>query len=333
MPRLSATHRETECRKLDLALPSASVSSAPRLFGCSVHCRVVPYQIKGYGASRRRARSLSERACGPEGPTRPEAPDRRCASALATYVSRQSWTLVSRGGHRCGWQPGRRRGLRFPANWMCMVSTRRGMGYTVPMADSRHVDHAIAELRGIGDPYRRLRQADELDAALAAARTVVAQIRQDTIRSLRGPVTGYGTIAQRLGLTKSRVQQIANAPARQIVAAYAFRDQRGQWHGQPRMLQEGSYREAPTFIPFDPPADKYNPLGGQILAVRYGPVTHDEQVSVYTLQIRQDDGSPLNLRMTNRVQDALFGPPILPTPERARWDQAREQRRREVDGS
>ena len=97
------------------------------------------------------------------------------------------------------------------------------MGYAVPMTDSRQVDQAIAELRGIGDPYRRLRQADELDAALAAARTVVAQIRQDTIRSLRGPVTGYGTIAQRLGLTKSRIQQIANAPARQIVAAYAIK--------------------------------------------------------------------------------------------------------------
>jgi hypothetical protein len=60
---------------------------------------------------------------------------------------------------------------------------------------------------------------------------------------------------------------------------------------------------------------------------------HDEQVSVYTLQIRQDDGSPLNLRMTHRVQDALFGPPILGTPEREHWDRAREQRRREVDDS
>ena len=207
------------------------------------------------------------------------------------------------------------------------------MGYAIPMKDVHHVDQAITELRGIGDPYRRLRQADELDAALAAARTVVAQIRKDTIRSLRGPVIGYGTIAQRLGLTKSRVQQIVNAPARQIVAAYAFRDQRGRWHGQPRMLQEGSYREAPTFIAFDPPADRHNPLGGQILAVRYGPITHDEQVSVYSLQIRQDDGSPLNLRMTHRVQDALFGPPILGSPEREQWDQAREQRRREIDGS
>jgi hypothetical protein len=201
------------------------------------------------------------------------------------------------------------------------------------MTDLRHVDQAIAELRGIGDPYRRLRQADQLDAALATARTVVAQVRQDTIRSLRGPVAGYGTIAQRLGLTKSRVQQLANAPARQIVAAYAFRDQRSRWHGQPRMLREGRYREAPTFIPFDPPADKYNPLGGQVLTVRYGPVVHDEQVSVYALQIRQDDGSPLNLRMTDRVQDALFGPPGIGTPEREQWDQGREQRRRELDGS
>jgi hypothetical protein len=37
--------------------------------------------------------------------------------------------------------------------------------------------------------------------------------------------------------------------------------------------------------------------------------------------------------MTHRVQDALFGPPILGTPEREQWDRAREQRRREVDGS
>jgi hypothetical protein len=200
------------------------------------------------------------------------------------------------------------------------------------MTSSRHVDQAVAELRGIADPYRRLRQADGLDAALAAARSVVAQVRQDTIRSLRGPGTGYGTIAQRLGLTKSRVQQIANASAKRILAAYAFRDERGEWHGQPRLLQKGSYREALTSGPFDPPADKYNPLGGQTLLVRYGPVAHDEGVSVYALQIRQNDGSPVNLRMTHRVQDALFGPPILGTPEREQWERAREHRRRQVDG-
>jgi hypothetical protein len=200
------------------------------------------------------------------------------------------------------------------------------------MTVSRHVDQAVAELRGIADPYRRLRQADELDAALAVARTVVAQIRRDTIRSLRGPATGYGTIGRRLGLTKSRVQQIANAPVRQVVAGYAFRDEHGQWHGQPWMLPEGSYREAPTFIPFDPPADQYHPLGGQTFTVRYGAIAHDDEASVYTLQVRQDDDSPLNLRMTHRVLDALSGPIMPGTPEYQHWHRSREQRRRELDG-
>jgi hypothetical protein len=199
--------------------------------------------------------------------------------------------------------------------------------------NSRHVDQAVAELRAIADPYRRLRQADGLDAALAAARSVVAQIRQDTVRSLRGSATGYGTIAQRLGLTKSRVQQIANAPTRQIVAAYAFRDEAGQWHGQPRLLRPGQYGEAPTFSPFDPPADPFNPLGGQTFTIRYGAIAQDEDVSVYTVQIRQANGSPLNLRMTHPVLDALFGPPVLGTPERQQWEQARERRRRELDGT
>ena len=37
----------------------------------------------------------------------------------------------------------------------------------------------------------------------------------------------------------------------------------------------------------------------------------------------------LNLRMTRAMQDALFGPPGLGTPERQRWDAARELRKRE----
>jgi hypothetical protein len=54
-------------------------------------------------------------------------------------------------------------------------------------------------------------------------------------------------------------------------------------------------------------------------------------VLVYT---DKDDpyDSPLNLRMTHPVQDALFGPPILGTPERQRWEAAREQRQRELGG-
>jgi hypothetical protein len=37
--------------------------------------------------------------------------------------------------------------------------------------------------------------------------------------------------------------------------------------------------------------------------------------------------------MTHHVQDALFGPPILGTPERQQWEDAREQKRREVNGT
>jgi hypothetical protein len=194
----------------------------------------------------------------------------------------------------------------------------------------RPIDQAVAELRAISDPYARFREANDLDAALAAARTVVAQIKRDTVNALRDTASGYGTIARRLGLTKARVQQIANNPRKPVLAAYAFRDEHDRWHGQPRRLPRSSYREAPTFIPFSP-ADKYNPLAGQTLTIRYGDIAEEQEVSAYTLQIRQDDGSPLNLRMTHPVQDAVFGPPILGTPERQQWEAAREVRRREFD--
>jgi len=206
-----------------------------------------------------------------------------------------------------------------------------GKGYAIPMT-LKPLDQALNELRSVPDPYARLSEAHDLDSALVMARSVVAQIKRDTINSLRGTTTGYGTIAQRLHLTKARVQQIANAPRNPgLAAAYAFRDEHGGWHGEPTLLPKARYQESPSFIPFSP-ADKYNPLGGQVLAVRYGDVGEDHGVSAYTLQIRQDNGSPLNLRMTHPVQDALFGPPISGMPERQQWEARREQRQRELDG-
>jgi len=195
------------------------------------------------------------------------------------------------------------------------------------------LDQALDDLRAVPDPYARLSEAHDLDSALVMARSVVAQIKRDTINALRGTTTGYGTIAQRLGLTKARVQQIANAPRNPgLAAAYAFRDEHGGRHGEPALLSAGRYRESPSFIPFSP-ADRYNPLSGQVLTVRHGDVDEDHGVSAYTLKIRQDNGSPLNLRMTHSVQDALFGPPIVGTPERELWEAAREQRQRELGGT
>ena len=193
----------------------------------------------------------------------------------------------------------------------------------------RHIDQALQELRTLPDPYARLNEANSLDAALVNARSVVAQVKRDAVNALRSSTTGYGTIAERLGLTKARIQQIANSPKKAWVAAYAFRDEQGNWHGNPDLLPNGHYHDSPSFVPFSP-SDKYNPLADQTMRVRYGPVDEEYGVSAYTVQVRQDDDSPLNLRMTHPVMSALFGPPIAGSPDRQRWEAAREQRMREL---
>lgn len=191
------------------------------------------------------------------------------------------------------------------------------------------IDQAVADLRQVSDPLARIREADSLDSALGEARTAVAQIKRDAVTELRTSTSaGYGSIAQQLGISKARVQQIANAPGRKVLAAFAFTDQSGQWHGDFAACQ-GTLLEAPTAAPFSP-VDKYNPLAGQRLVVTYGAVADDDQVSLYTLQLRGGQGKPVVVRMTRPVQDALFGPSRSRTPEWAEWQAARERRRREL---
>jgi hypothetical protein len=201
------------------------------------------------------------------------------------------------------------------------------------MPDDRSIpdmlDRAVDELRSIAAPERRLQVANLLDEALVTARTAVAGIKRDTVNEMRGPSVGYLTIAERLGLTKGRVQQIANAPRKSYPAAYAFRDEGGAWHGEPGLLPAGAFRESPTSIAFAP-ADKFNPLAGQVLTVRFGEIDHDDRVSLYTLPVRIADGNALNLRMTDAVMDALFGPAHAGTPQREAWEAARERRRQEL---
>jgi hypothetical protein len=192
----------------------------------------------------------------------------------------------------------------------------------------RPIDQAVADLRAMSDPLARIREADSLDSALAEARAVVAQIKREAVTSLRTASTGYGTIAQQLGISKARVQQIANAPGKVVLAAYAFLDESGQLYGD-STTGMGPLTEAPTAAPFTP-GDKYNPLMGQTLLVLYGPVADDGSVSLYTLHLRGEQGRPLVVRMTHQVQHALFGPPVSGTPARAQWEAARERRRREL---
>lgn len=174
----------------------------------------------------------------------------------------------------------------------------------------KHLDRAIAEIRAIEDPYARLHEADRLDAALVMARSALAQLKRDTVNGLRTPTFGYGGIAERLGLTKTRVQQIANLPTKFGQTAYAVMDVRGQWYGEPRLLAEGEYVDTRTPRPFTP-ADPGNPLFGQVLVVRCGEIEDADKVSMYTLAVLDGEdgaGADRSVRMTHTVQQALFEP-------------------------
>lgn len=189
-----------------------------------------------------------------------------------------------------------------------------------------YVDRALAELRKQRDPYVRLRQARELDEVLKVARIMVAKIKQDTVRALRTDTAGYGTISRQLGLSRGRIQQIATAAVHPLMmaAVYAFRDEHNEWHGEPSLLPDGAYEEAPSFNPFHP-ADAGNPFYGQMLTFRYGGVSEEHGITAYTVQLRLRDGSPRNFRMTEAMQVSLFGPPIIGSPERQAWDAARDR--------
>lgn len=190
------------------------------------------------------------------------------------------------------------------------------------------IDQAIQHARAIPDPYARIKEADQLDEALATARSVVAKIKRDAINSLRTRTIGYGSIATRLGLTKTRVQQIANIPTKTIPVAFAIRDEHGQWYGDPNLL--GEYTDLVSACPFAP-ADQFNPLAGHTFAVRCAALPDDEDLSLNALYLRDDDGGIKSARMTHAVYAALFGPAEVGTPEHAQWEAARDAKRRELD--
>jgi hypothetical protein len=192
-----------------------------------------------------------------------------------------------------------------------------------------HIDQALKDARAILDPYARIKQADQLDEALATARSVVAKIKRDAINSLRTPTTGYGSIATKLGLTKTRVQQIANIPTKTIPVAFAIQDEHGQWHGNPALVTE--YAQLTAAYPFAP-ADQFNPLAGHTFTVRCAALADDEDLSLNALHLRNNDGGITPARMTHAVYTALFGPTETGTPEYTRWTKAQDAKRRELGG-
>ncbi len=167
------------------------------------------------------------------------------------------------------------------------------------------LDQVLHQLRDVSDPYRRLREADELDQALVAARSAVTMIKKATVNELRNRTTGYGTIAAKIGVTKTRVQQIANTSNKTGPVVVAFRDKDGRWHGRPDLAGGADSGEAEMANPFRP-ANQNHPLYDQKLLMSWVDLPYDERVSLYALHLRGDDGSIRPTRMTLDVFDALF---------------------------
>jgi hypothetical protein len=191
------------------------------------------------------------------------------------------------------------------------------------------VEQAVAKLRAMPNPYERLAKADELDGALATSRTLVAEIKRDTINTLRTPTTGYGGIAWRIGLTKARVQQLANAPEKFAAATHAVRDETGTWYGEPDLLS-GGYIDRTMANPFKP-TDRFNPLWGQTLTIRCADLPDDGRLGLNAIYVETGEGMR-PVRPTHLVLDALFGPHDVTTPQRREWEARRERRRRELEG-
>lgn len=117
---------------------------------------------------------------------------------------------------------------------------------------------------------------------------------------------------------------------RALATAYAVLDEDGEWMGKPRLLPEGRYHDYPMAYRFKP-SDPYNPLSGQVLTLRCGQLPDDDRVAPAAVHVVAEGKREIAVRVTYLVQDALFGPPILGTPERAEWDARREQRRLQME--
>ncbi|MFG1645722.1 hypothetical protein ACGFMK_36045 [Amycolatopsis sp. NPDC049252] len=124
-----------------------------------------------------------------------------------------------------------------------------------------------------------------------------------------------------------------HAGRRAAVTAYAVRDATGGWYGDPDLPVERRW-DYPMAHPFEP-ADEYNPLYGQVLTLRCAElgnnIGREQHISPYAVRVLADQRREVAVRITAAVQDALFGPPITGTPERAAWERLRDQRRRSIE--
>jgi DNA invertase Pin-like site-specific DNA recombinase len=126
-------------------------------------------------------------------------------------------------------------------------------------------------------------------------------------------------IGAMFGVTRATVYRHLGRARGTLAAAYAIREEDGTWLGEPGLLPRSEYTDAPLAVPFRPSGDA-NPLAGQLLTVRYGDIADRHNVTGYTVNVRIGADAEIPIRVTPQVQDALHGPHIAGSPERAQWE-------------
>lgn len=126
--------------------------------------------------------------------------------------------------------------------------------------------------------------------------------------------------------------QAGGASSTPIADAYAVRDEAGKWYGEPDLLSSG-YVDRLMSHPFKP-SDMYNPLWGQALTMRCGHLPDDGQPDLNRKVVETgDETHPAWGRLTNSVEDALYGPRGTTSPSWREWQGRRELRRRELESN
>ncbi|HMH76895.1 MAG TPA: hypothetical protein VK547_09745 [Candidatus Udaeobacter sp.] len=154
---------------------------------------------------------------------------------------------------------------------------------------------AIALIQGIADPIERARVAHHGIEELR-------RVRDDGFIAARHSGRTFAEIGAAVQATPQYIDRIVRGVQRGTagVAAYAFRDESGTWHGKPRALKKGEHGTA--WLDFNPVSP--SPFAGQRLEVRYGPWAGD--VNVYAVQLVADDGAKALVRDTDEVHGLLF---------------------------
>jgi hypothetical protein len=155
--------------------------------------------------------------------------------------------------------------------------------------------HAITAISSVEDPVERARIAHYAIEELR-------RVRDDGFIAARQAGRTFAEIGAAVDASAQYIDRIVRGVQKDTagLAAYAFRDTAGDWHGKPNGLPVGEYSTG--WLEVNPVSP--SPFAGRRLEVRYGPWVQD--VNVHALQLSVDGAKKATVRDTREVHAALF---------------------------